>query len=192
MKMPSFEEFKNSPRLQRRVFFGSLAVLAAGIVAIIVTVALPSKSNALDTPISTQKADVVKNDPAARVDPKAVEIGRKFLQTAVVRKNLDWAYDNVHVDLKGRMSRSQWDKGDIPVIPFDAQNADTTAFIAQFSLQREVEFEVTLVPKVNAVYAGKKPLRFYLALRREHDKANGRWLVSYFEPHWKPPVPLSQ
>jgi len=192
MKMPSFEEFKNSPRLQRRVFFGSLAVLAAGIVAIIVTVALPSKSNALDTPISTQKADVVKNDPAARVDPKAVEIGRKFLETAVIRKNLDWAYDNVHVDLKGRMSRSQWDKGDIPVIPFDAQNADTTAFIPQFSLQREVEFEVTLVPKVNAVYAGKKPLRFYLALRREHDKANGRWLVSYFEPHWKPPVPLSQ
>ncbi len=190
--MPSFEEFKNSPRLQRRVFFGSLAVLAAGIVAIIVTVALPSKSNALDTPISTQKADVVKNDPAARVDPKAVEIGRKFLETAVIRKNLDWAYDNVHVDLKGRMSRSQWDKGDIPVIPFDAQNADTTAFIPQFSLQREVEFEVTLVPKVNAVYAGKKPLRFYIALRREHDKANGRWLVSYFEPHWKPPVPLSQ
>ena len=39
------------------------------------------------------------------------------------RKNLDWAYDNVHVDMKGRMTRRQWDRGDIPVIPFDAQNA---------------------------------------------------------------------
>jgi hypothetical protein len=188
----SFEEFKNSPKLQRRVFFGSLAVLAAGIIAVIVTVLLPSKSNAQDTPISTVPADTVKNDPPARVDPEAVAIGRKFLLTAVVRKDLAWAYDNVHVDLRGRMTKAQWLKGDIPVIPFDAENAKTTAFIPQFSLQREVEFEVVLIPKPHAVYAGRKPLRFYIALRRDHDKANGRWLVSYFEPHWKPPVPLAQ
>jgi hypothetical protein len=188
----SFEEFKNSPRLQRRAFFASLAVLAAGIIAVIVTVALPSKSHALDTPISNKPADVVKQDPPARVDPQAVAIGRKFLQTAVVRKNLGWAYDNVHVDLRGRMSKAQWMKGDIPVIPFDAENANTTAFIPQFSLQREVEFEVTLIPKPHAVFAGKRPLRFYIALRRDHDKAHGRWLVSYFEPHWKPPIPLAQ
>jgi hypothetical protein len=188
----SFEEFKNSPRLQRRAFFVSLAVLAAGIIAIIVTVALPSKSNALDTPISSKPAQTVENDPPARVDPVAIAVGRKFLQTAVIRKNLDWAYDNVHVDLKGRMSRKVWDRGNIPVIPFDAQNANTTAFIPRFSLQKEVEFEITLVPKVHAVYAGTKPLRFYIALRRDKDKANGRWLVSYFEPHWKPPIPLSQ
>jgi len=188
----TFEEFKNSPRLQRRAFFVSLAVLAAGIIAIIVTVALPSKSNALDTPISTVPADTVANDPPARVDPKAVAIGRKFLQTAVVRKNLGWAYNNVHVDLKGRMSKAQWMKGNIPVIPFDSQNADTTAFIPQFSYQKEVEFEIVLVPKVHSVYAGNRPLRFYIALRREHNEKNGRWLVSYFEPHWKPPIPLSQ
>ncbi len=190
--MVSFEEFKNSPRMQRRVFFGSLAVLAAGIIAIIVTVLLPSKSNAQDTPISSVPAQSVKNDPPARVDPQAVAVGRKFLQTAVIRKNLSWAYDNVHVDLKGRMSKAQWLKGNIPVIPFDSQNADTTAFIPQFSLQREVEFEIVLIPKIHSVYAGNKPLRFYLALRRDHDKKDGRWLVSYFEPHWKPPVPLQQ
>lgn len=190
--MVTFEEFKNSPKLQRRAFFASLAVLAAGIIAIIVTVALPSKSNALDTPISNQPAQTVQNDPPARVDPKAIEIGRKFLLTAVVRKDLDWAYDNVHVDLKGRMSRKVWDRGNIPVIPFDAQNAETTAFIPQFSLQREVEFEITLVPKPHAKFAGTRPLRFYIALRRDHDKKNGRWLVSYFEPHWKPPIPLAQ
>ena len=108
------------------------------------------------------------------------------------RKNLDWAYDNVHVDLKGRMSRRVWDEGNIPVIPYDAQNARTTAFIVQFSLQKEVEFEVFLVPKVHSVYADARPLRFYIALRRERDKPNGRWLVSYFEPHWTPPVELVQ
>jgi hypothetical protein len=186
------ENFKNSPRLQRRAFFGSLALLAAGIVALLVTVLLPSKSHALDTPISNKPADVVKKDPTAPVDPAAIKIARQFLLTAVQRKNLDWAYDHVHVDLKGRMSRQQWDKGDIPVIPYDAQNAKTTAFIPQFSLQREVEFEVALVPKVHAVYAGTRPLRFYIALRRAHDRKNGEWLVSYFEPHWKPPIELTQ
>ena len=186
------ENFKNSPRQQRRAFFASLVLLAGGIIALLVIVLLPSKDHALDTPISTQAADVVKADPAAPVDPAAISIGREFLLTAVQRKRLDWAYDHVHVDLKGRMSRQQWDKGDIPVIPYDAQNASTTAFIPQFSLQREVEFEVALVPKKHAIYAGTKPLRFYIALRRAHDRKNGEWLVSYWEPHWKPPVPLTQ
>lgn len=186
------KQFLRSPRNQRRVFFASLGLLAAGIVALIVTVVLPSKSNALNTPISNIPAQTVQNDPPAAVDPESIRIARKFLLTAVVRKNLDWAYDNVHVDLKGRMTRQQWDKGNIPVIPFDAQNAETTAFIPQFSLREEVEFEIALVPKQHAVYAGTRPLRFYIALRREHDKPNGRWLVSYFEPHWKPPIPLAQ
>ena len=56
------------------------------------------------------------------------------------------------------------------MIPFDAQNANTTAFIPQFSLQKEVEFEVALIPKTHSVYAGNKPLRFYIALRREHEQ----------------------
>jgi hypothetical protein len=186
------ERFKNSPRMQRRAFFAGLGLLAAGIVALLVTVLLPSKSHLLDTPISNVPATKVQNDPVARVDAASIRIGREFLLTAVQRKNLDWAYDNVHVDLKGRMSRRVWDRGNIPVIPYDAENARTTAFIVLFSLQREVEFEIALVPKTHSVYAGARPLRFYIALRREHDKPNGRWLVSYFQPHWRPPIELVQ
>jgi hypothetical protein len=186
------DSFRNSPRQQKRAFFASLGILAAGIVALLVIVVFPSSSNKLNTPISNKPAQVVKPDPAAKVDPKAIEIAREFLLTAVQRKNLDWAYNNVHVDLKGRMSRAQWDKGTIPVIPCDAQNAKTTAFIPVFSLREEAEFDVTLVPKVHAIYCGDRPVRFFIALRREHDSPTGRWLVSYWEPHWKPPLPLSQ
>ena len=186
------ENFRNSPRQQRRVFFASLGVLAAGIVALLVLVLLPSSDHKLDTPISNVAAQTVAHDPPAKVDPASIAVARQFMLTAVQRKNLDWAYDHVHSFLKGRMSRQEWDKGNIPVIPFDAQNAASTAFITQFSLQKEVEFEVTLIPKPHAIYAGKTPLRFYIALRRDHDKATGQWLVSYWEPHWKPPVPLTQ
>ena len=70
----------------------------------------------------------------------------------------------------------------------DAENADTSAFITVLA-PVEVEFEIalTLKPRI-AVYCGNRPIRFYIALQREKDMPNGRWLVSYFEPHWKPPV----
>jgi hypothetical protein len=187
-----FDGFRSSPRQQRRLFFASLVLLAGGIAALLAVVVLPSKTNKLDTPISKIPAQVVKRDPVAPVDPAAITIGRMFLTTAVVRKNLDWAYDNVHVDLKGRMTRKQWDLGNIPVVPFDAQNAQTTAFIPIFHLREEVEFLIYLVPKQHAVYAGDRPRQFFIALRREHDRPGGRWLVSYFEPDWKPPLLLQQ
>jgi len=183
----SFEKFMNSPRAQRRTFFSSLGVLVAGIIALIVFVVLPNKETK-DQPLSNQKAQLAVKDPKAPVDPQAIKIGRQFLLTAVVRKDLNWAYDHVHVNLKGRMSRKAWDTGNIPVIPCDAQNATTTAFITQFSYQREVEFEIALIPKPHSVYCGNRPVRFYIALQREHNKPNGRWLVSYWEPHWHPPV----
>jgi hypothetical protein len=183
----SFEQWKNSPRAQRRFFIGSLGVLAAGVVALIVFVILPNKPTK-DAKISNVPAQLAKPDPKRPVDPEAIKIAREFLLTAVVRKNLNWAYDHVHPNIKGRMSRKEWDTGNIPVIPCDAQNANTTAFITQFSYQREVEFEIALVPKPHSVYCGARPVRFYIALQRDHDKPNGRWLVSYWEPHWRPPV----
>jgi hypothetical protein len=186
----SFEKFSNSPRAQRRFFFASLGVLAAGIVALIVFVVLPNKGTT-DQPLSNQPAQLAVKDPKAPVDPEAIKIGRQFLLTAVVRKNLNWAYDHVHTNLKGRMSRQEWDTGNIPVIPCDAQNAKTTAFIPFFSLQREVEFQVTMIPKPHAVYCGERVVRFWIALKREGDRADGRWLVSYWEPDWHPPVHAS-
>jgi hypothetical protein len=176
--------------MRRRARIAGLVLVAVGVAAIVPTVLLPNRTNALNTPISNLPAQTVENDPVAPVDPEAIEIGREFLLTAVVRKDLDWAYDHVHVDLKGRMTRAEWDTGNIPVIPFDAQNVATTTFIPVFHLRVEVEFEIALVPKLHAVYAGRRPLQFYIALRRQGDRPRGRWLVSYFEPNWRPPIRL--
>ena len=185
--MVSFEQLKNSPRAQRRFFFTSLGVLSAGVVALIVLVILPNKPTK-DAPISTVNAQLAPKDPKRPVDPQSIKVAREFLLTAVVRKDLTKAYGIVHPNIKGRLSLKQWDTGNIPVIPCDAQNAKTTAFIPMFSYQREVEFEIALIPKVHAIYCGTRPVRFYIALQRDHDKPNGRWLVSYWEPHWRPPV----
>ena len=185
--MISLERWKNSPRAQRRFFLASLGVFAAGVVALIVFVVIGNQPTK-DAPVSKRNAQVAKPDPKRPVDPESIRIARHFLLSAVIRKDLDWAYDHAHPDLKGRMTRAQWDTGNIPVIPCDAQNATTTAFVTQFSHQREVEFEVALVPKPHSVYCGTRTVRFYIDLKREHDTATGRWLVSYWEPHSRTPV----
>ena len=185
--MVSFEQWKNSPRAQRRFFFSSLGVLAAGIVALIVFVILPNKPTT-NAPISNVPAQLAKPDPKRPVDPESIKVAREFLLTAVIRKDLNTAYNIVHPNIKGRLTRKEWDTGNIPVIPCDAENAKTTAFIPQFSYQREVEFEIALIPGPHSVYCGKRPVRFYIALQRAQDKPTGRWLVSYWEPHWRPPV----
>jgi hypothetical protein len=185
--MASLEHWKNSPRAQRRFFAVSLGVLVAGVVALVVFVVLPNDPTK-DQPLSNKNAQLAKKDPKRPVDPQAVVVGRRFLLTAVVRKDLNWAYDHVHPSLKGTISRQEWNTGNIPVIPCDAQNATTAAFVPKFSYQREVEFEVALIPKPHAVYCGTQPVRFYIELQREHDSVNGRWLVSYWEPHFRPAV----
>jgi hypothetical protein len=32
---------------------------------------------------------------------------------------------------------------------------------------------------------------FFLALKCAGDRPTGRWLVSYWQPHWRPPVPYA-
>ncbi len=183
----SLERWKNSARAQRRFFLASLGVLLAGVAAIIAFVVIGNDPTT-DAPISTKNAQVAKPDPKRPVDPESIRIARHWLLSAVIRKDLDWAYDHAHPTIKGTLTRKEWDSGNIPVIPCDAQNASTSALVPQFSLQREVEFEIALIPKPNAVYCGNKAVRFYIALQRENDSPTGRWLVSYWEPHYRPAV----
>ena len=185
--MVSFQQWRRSSRAQRRFFLAGLGVFAAGVVALIVFVVLPSTPTK-DRPLSSKNAQLAPKDAKRPVDPESVKVARGFLLTAVVRKNLSWAYDHVHPSLKGQMTRREWDTGNIPVIPCDASNATRTAFIPKFSFQREVEFEIALVPKPHSVYCGARPVRFYIALQREHDATDGRWLVSYWEPHYRPAI----
>lgn len=174
-------------RLRRRFRFGLvLAAVAAGVAAIFVL--LPNHGTK-DAPISNKPAQLVKPETPVPRDPEAVRIAREFIETAVLRKNLDWAYDHVHPYMKGMMTRAQWDKGAIPVIPYPAENAATAEFLVVYSYQTEVLFSVDLVARPGS---GVRPhLYFFMGLRREGDKPTGRWLVSYWEPNWLPPVPVN-
>ena len=86
------------------------------------------------------------------------------------------------------MTRAEWDSGTIPVVPYPAMNAATTAFILDYSYQTEALYEVELVAKPGT---GIRPMLFFIGLKRERGKRTGRWLVSYWQAHYRPPVPYS-
>lgn len=179
----------DSPKNQKRILIGSILIFVIGAAAFTSLVLLRGTSNAFNSPISTKPAQLVHQEKKVAVSPDALKVARKFIETAVLRQNVDASYALAHVDLRGRMTRAQWDTGNIPVINYPARNAATSKFIIDYSYQTSMLAEIDLVAKPGS---GVRPhLDFYIGLKREHGDPHGRWLVSYWEPHWRPPVPLS-
>ncbi len=176
-----------SARVRRRLVLLLAAALVAGAITGLIEL-IPSSSHRLDTPISNEPAQVVPQEKPAPPDPASRALARRFIETAVMRTDLDWAYDHVAADLKGRMTRAEWDKGTIPVIPYPAMNVSTTAFVVDYSFRTEVLYEVELVAKTGT---GIRPMLFYVGLKRAGGRPSGRWLVTFWEPHYRPPVPYT-
>ena len=143
--------------------------------------------NAFTDTLSNKPAQLYHPEKTVKLSPEETRLARQFIKTAVERRDLDAAYTIVHPDLKGTLTRKQWDTGNIPVVTYPARNADTAAFVVDYSFKTSALLEIDLVAKPGQ---DQRPeLRFYIGLKREGGKPNGRWLVNYWQPHWKPPVP---
>ena len=166
----------------------SLIVLVGCVVAAAIDF-MPGTDNAFKSTFSTVPATLYRQPRSVKPAPAALALARKFIETAVERQNVDAAYDIVHPDIKGRLTRKEWDTGNIPVIGYPAGNAETSQFIVVYSYPTQMLLNVDLVAKVGSNV--RPALLFFIGLRRKGDKPNGRWLVNYWEPHWWPPS-LSQ
>jgi hypothetical protein len=181
--------FLSSPRAQRRLLWGSAGILAIGLI-VFLSVFVLRGSPGPSSPISTVKADRAPKEIKAPPDPKAFSTARKFIETAVLRKNLDSAYPLVNHEIKGGLTKKQWETGNIPVIGYPAENAKTAAFTVLWSYKTQLMTIVDLVARPGT--HARPHLPFFLGLVRAHNKPNGKWLVNYFIPDWSPPIPSSQ
>ena len=189
MASPSgiLNSFLNSPRRQLRFMILSAAVLIIGVAAFLAMVVFKGTPNAYTDTISNKPASLYHPDKTVKLSPAETALAREFIKTAVERQNLDAAYELVHADLKGNMTRKQWDTGNIPVVAYHARNADTAAFTVDYSFKTSALLEVDLVARRGQ---DQRPeLRFFIGLKRAGGTPNGRWLVNYWQPHWRPPVP---
>ena len=178
--------FFSSPRAQRALYWISGIVFLAGVVAIITVYATRGSSNAanpaasshVSTPSSRSGGGSTKH---VKPSPAALQVARKFLETAVVRKNVAASYDLVGPNLKTGFTRKQWSTGNNTVVPYPAENAKTTALVVQYSHPGDLLLMVSLVAKPGVHV---RPLGFNLEL----NKLNGRWVVNAFTPQYQHPV----
>ncbi len=160
-------------------------VLVVGVIVFLST-AVFHGSSGVHAPISTIPAKAAPKQVKAPPDPKAYQVGRKFIETAVLRKNLDAAYPIVNREIRGNLTKKQWETGNIPVIGYPADNAKTAGFQVLWSYKTQMMLVVDLVAKKGSHVRPHLP--FFLGLERAGNKPNGRWLVNYWQADWTPPV----
>jgi hypothetical protein len=132
-----------------------------------------------------------KNSPFTASEKQAVRRSLKeFISSAVARENLSQAWDVSAPSLKQGVSRREWNRGELPVVPYPAAKRDlgTWSFV-QYSYTDSVGLEVFVFPKPGS---GWSAMTADVELVKQPD---GRWLVDYWMPkrfHGPPALAASQ
>jgi len=138
------------------------------------TLAAPGQSQA---PVATK--DDLK--PGGKLTPAARTVAIRFLQTAVGRTELDAAWNLATPELRSGVTRAQWMRGELPVVPFPVGDLETSGFQVVESGPNKVLLQVLLVPEPGTQY---NPTRYDMTLERVTKSAP--WKVSYTMPYAPP------
>jgi hypothetical protein len=187
-KRSFLETLKTSPRAQRRALIASVAIFAIGAAALVSTVYW-NTSETLEAPIRDEAATVLEKQVEAPLAPEVKRVATAFILNAVARRDIAATYDITHQDMRGTMSRAEWAKGNIPVVPYPVDEVGDDWTVA-YSLKDEALLEVRLFPAAGT--KGINPLSFFIGLVKVGDGASARWLVNYWAPKYKVPIPLAQ
>jgi hypothetical protein len=96
----------------------------------------------------------------------------RFVNTAVKRHDVDAAWNLVTPELRSGISRSAWDKGNVPVIPYPAHGTTFHDWTVDFASPEEVDFELMIGrSKTDSI-------QFTGTVKKQ----NGRWLIDSFNP----------
>jgi hypothetical protein len=174
-------EVQRRPGWQKALPWVVAVVLVGAAIAAGIIWSNTGKSSA--TPLTNKPAQDVSKVPATvKLAPGAQTVARRFIQTAVARKNLPEAYGLVTQALKQGQSLKSWKTGNIAVVPYPVDEIKYAPMKIDFSYPSEAQIQVALLPKAGATV---KSQLFIMALV----KRNGKWLVNSWVPKSSPMVP---
>jgi hypothetical protein len=174
-------EIQRRPGWQKALPWVIAVVLVGGAIAAGIIWSNTGKSTA--TPLTNQPAvDVSKVPATVKLAPGAQKVARRFIETAVARKNLPEAYGLVTGLLKQGQSLKSWNTGNIAVVPYPVDAVKYAPMKIDFSYPNEAQIEVALLPKAGT---GIKAQLFLMDLVRR----DGTWLVNSWVPKSSPMVP---
>jgi hypothetical protein len=183
-----FRRYLDSPRAQRRAFSIAVAIFVLGAAAFVFAF-FRNTGHPLPDVASNQPAKVYTKQKDVPPDPDVYKVAREFIATAVARHNIDASYDIVGPDLRGTMTRSRWATGDIPVVPYPVDLNKLVWERVDYSHPKEALLEIGLIPRDGI---DVKRLTFFIGFVKVGTGANAHWVVNYWNPHYRPPVPLTQ
>jgi hypothetical protein len=179
----------SSRRFNRWLLVIGAVVLAAGIIAILVTKVgnnsgTTENVNPTGPPISAlEKAEKNIRFPAA-----AWKVAQQFIASAPARKNLAQSYALADANVRGGLTLKQWMTGNIPVPYFP-----TTKIIrynwknTNYAHPRDAAVNLILVPTAKSGLP--RPAPFQIGVVKVGHGASAHWLVDYFGAVQGPPVP---
>ena len=177
----------DSPRTQRRALGVGIAIFLVGAAAIVFTL-FRNTGHEFPSKLSNEPAQVYEQPKTVPVAPEILKVARQFIATAVARKNIEASYDIVGTDLRGTMTRAEWATGNIPVVYYPADKLSLATFKVDYSHPKEALLEIGLVPKQGV---GVRRLTFFIGFVKVGQGTDARWVVSYWSPHYRPPLPIS-
>ncbi len=172
----------HSYRWRRRIAFIAVTVgVAVPLIWLGVSYSDPGNPENANGPTVADYA-VTKNVPFTTSQRQQVhKVLKRFIATAVVRHDVARAWDIAGPTLKEGVTRKEWDKGALPVIPYPALdrgwgNWSFVQYSYTESKKHTVGLEVFLFPKPNSGWSAMT------ADVEVVHKPKGRWLVDYWMP----------
>jgi hypothetical protein len=181
--MQALERLWDRPALRWPFVLVAVVVLFAGVRLMYVQ----NESTASHEPIvkGGQPLGIAAYGPKIALPQKAVDAGKVFIHTAVLRKNLGRGWDISTPKVHAGLSRAQWMTGSIPVSPFPANAYGGTTYKVEWSRARNVTLLVQILADKPDVKSG-----YFFIQMVPRGKS---WAVDYFGPRGtNPPIPASE
>jgi hypothetical protein len=187
----------SSRRFSRWLFVVAAAVLAAGVIALIVTKVTGGSSSNSNSASNAPAASAKPTGPALRqleqaeknirFPADAWKVVQQFVFSAASRENLARSYALADESMRGGLTLNQWKSGNIPVTYFKTRKVIRYNFKnTNFAHPREAALNIILVPPKNST---ARPVPALIFVKKVGQGAKAHWLVDYFGSVQGPPVP---
>jgi hypothetical protein len=163
------------------MWVGGLVLLVGAAIAAGVFYPSPADDEEPDSAaVAPRRAQVYREPKTVRLTKAdrdvALRNALQFVNTAVARRRIERSYDLVTPELRQGISRTEWGKGEIPVVPFPAAEVRVRV---DYSYSNELGLTMMLVPPRASRAA---PATFNMDMRAVGSPKNRRWLVSSWTP----------
>jgi hypothetical protein len=163
-----------------RAVFSAIAVIVL-VAGVVVYASTRNSVKVADTPNAEQLYG-----PKIAMPKPALTTAKRFIDAAVLRKDVAAAWGISTAKVHGGLSRARWDTGAIPVVPYPAQKFGGARFKVDRSRQRDILLEVLLTSHK----LGVQPTDFFMELV---PAGGGTWVVQNYAPRGvNPPIPAAQ